>query len=163
MNYYNEIASGYDELHKEEQLQKLAVIKDSGIVREDDVLLDVGCGTGFSLDYFMVKEAHGIDPAAKLAAQYAGSHDIQVAAAESIPYEDDAFDVVISVTAMQNFSDLKKGLEEICRVGKDRFALTILKRSTKVDLARQLMSQIFADLRIRELEEERDSIFLISP
>ncbi|MFW5866062.1 MAG: class I SAM-dependent methyltransferase [Nanoarchaeota archaeon] len=161
MDYYDSIASGYDELHKVEQFQKLAIIDKTGIVRDSDRLLDVGCGTGFSLDYFSVKEAIGIDPSQGLISQYKGKQTIMQGYAESLPFDDHSFDVVISLTAIQNFDDIEKGLLEMKRVGKDRFALTILKRSPSTNLMRDFVKEIFENHAIEEIEEEKDIIFLI--
>lgn len=161
MRYYDTIASGYDELHKDEQLAKLAVIEKEGFVKESDRLLDVGCGTGFSLNHFSVKEVVGIDPSQGLIDQYQGKQKLIQGQAENLPFEDSSFDIVISITALQNFSNLEKGLKEIKRVGKDRFALSILKRSPSTKLAREHLSAIFKDFTIKELEEEKDYIFLM--
>ena len=48
MNYYDKIAKGYEELHKEEQLKKIKLIKTILKVNPTDKLLDVGCGTGLT-------------------------------------------------------------------------------------------------------------------
>ncbi|MFP4118565.1 MAG: class I SAM-dependent methyltransferase [Candidatus Woesearchaeota archaeon] len=161
MDYYDSIASGYDELHKEEQLKKIALIDKAEIVTESDRLLDVGCGTGFSLDHFPVKEAVGIDPSQGLISQYEGEQKIMQGYAENLPFDDHSFDVVISLTAIQNFDDIEKGLLEMKRVGKDRFALTILKRSPSTNLTRAFVKEIFEDYTVEELDEEKDIIFLI--
>ena len=127
-NYYNGIAAGYDELYKEEQLKKFAIVlEDKDLFEGTKTMLDVGCGTGFSLDYFPVEKITGVDPAEKLVEQYKGKQTIMVGSAEELPFEDNSFDLVTSFTAIQNFSDIKKGLEEIKRVGHHKFALTFLK------------------------------------
>ena len=48
MDYYNQISKGYDELHGLEQLNKLNVIKNNLNIKNNDLLLDAGCGTGRS-------------------------------------------------------------------------------------------------------------------
>jgi ubiquinone/menaquinone biosynthesis C-methylase UbiE len=162
MNYYDEISQSYDELHKEEQLNKLQIIFELDIIKPKDKLLDVGCGTGFSLDYFECKEAIGIDPSEKLIQQYKGSHKIICASAENLPFKNKEFDVVISITAIQNFDDIQKGLNEIKRVGKNKFALTFLKRSFKAQLIEDLIKKIFSEFKIERIEEEKDIIFIIT-
>lgn len=166
MNYYDEIAKGYDSLHKEEQLKKLSIIKSRNIVKKSDSLLDVGCGTGFSLDYFDIKEAVGIDPSQKLISQYkyydGANKKILKGIAEELPFKNNSFDIVISVTAIQNFDDITKALNEIKRVGKERFVLTVLKKSSKLIKFRELISVLFCDSLIEEIEEEKDIIFFIS-
>ena len=49
---YNKIAKSYNELHKEEQIKKLEIIKKN--IKIIPPLLDVGCGTGISTNYFNV-------------------------------------------------------------------------------------------------------------
>ena len=73
--------------------------------------------------------------------------------------EDNEFDIVISVTAIQNFNDYKKGLDEIKRVGKDRFALTILKKAQKIDEIKSYIESIFKVKKI--IIEEKDFIFIV--
>ena len=126
MNYYDETAEGYNELHGEEQLNKLKIIANEIKTGKDTKLLDVGCGTGLSAKIFNCNIT-GIDPAEKLL-QQAPFKKIK-AKAESLPFKDNEFDVVIAVTSIHNFDDIEKGLKEIKRVGKDKFALTILKKS----------------------------------
>ncbi len=162
MTYYDDIADGYDQLHKEEQLAKLAVIKELDIITAEDTLLDVGCGTAFSLDYFDVAGAVGIDPAEKLVAQYKGKQKVVVGDAEHLPFDDGFFDVVISITAIQNFDNLRKGLEEILRVGKEKFILTVLKSTPKIVQIEKLIDEIFANFNIEEIVEEKDLIFAIT-
>jgi demethylmenaquinone methyltransferase / 2-methoxy-6-polyprenyl-1,4-benzoquinol methylase len=162
MTYYDEISKTYDELHKEEQLAKIQIIFDEDLVKPQDKLLDVGCGTGFSLDCFECKEAIGIDPSEKLIQQYKGKHQVQVAQAEKIPFKDSQFDVVLSFTAIQNFDDIQKGLQEIKRVGKTKFGLTFLKRSMKAQLIEDLIKKVFSQFNIKKIDQEKDFIFIIT-
>ena len=161
MTYYDDIALGYNSLHGEEQKKKLSVVNDTGIVMHGDKLLDVGCGTGFSLDYFGLGDATGIDPSAKLIEQYDGIHKVQVGFAESLPFADNEFDVIISMTAMQNFTDLNKGLNEIKRVGKKRFALTTLKKIPRAGVIEKEVREVFSKFLIERIEEEKDYVFII--
>ncbi len=161
MNYYDSISRGYEELHKEEQLKKLELIKKYLNVKRDEKLLDVGCGTGLTTSPWKCKR-YGIDPSKKLlekAKKKYPSIKFRLASAENIPFKDNVFDVVISITAIQNFSDIKKGLEEIKRVGKNRFVLTFLKKSKKKKKIEGLIKNHF---KIKEvIEEEKDLIYII--
>ena len=161
--YYNALAEGYDNLYKEEQLKKINIIKSNNFVHKNDYLLDVGCGTGFSLDLFEVKKAIGIDPSKELIKQYSGEQKIILGSAENLPFDNNSFDVVISITAIQNFTDIKKGLEEILRVGKNRFVITTLKKSTKHDLIIRNINSVFnkKEFEIVEIDEGKDTIFFI--
>ncbi|MFH2028073.1 MAG: class I SAM-dependent methyltransferase [Nanoarchaeota archaeon] len=160
MTYYDEISEGYEELHKEEQEKKIALIKKYFKPKKEDKLLDVGCGTGLTTEPWNCKR-YGIDPAPKLLARARDKEHIgyKLAPAEAIPYEDNFFDVVISITAIQNFHDIEKGLKEIKRVGKERFILSFLKRSPKKDLIENLIRKIFDAEEF--VEEEKDIIYFI--
>jgi len=162
VTYYNLIADSYDELHKEEQLKKLSLVREKGIIHNDDVLLDVGCGTGFSLDFFDVSSAIGVDPADILLSKYSGSAKTVCASAENLPFEDSSFDVVISLTAIQNFDDVKLGLEEIRRVGTSRFVLSFLKSLEKSSYLESVLRLVFKDFSIERVEEDKDFIFFIT-
>jgi ubiquinone/menaquinone biosynthesis C-methylase UbiE len=159
MTYYDEISEGYEELHKEEQLKKVKLIKKYLKPNPEDKLLDVGCGTGLTTEPWKCKR-YGIDPAKKLLARAKQRDRIEykLAPAENIPYPDNFFDIVISITAIQNFQDIEKGLKEIKRVGKDKFILSFLKKSNKADMIRKMIENMFDVKEI--IEEEKDLIFL---
>ena len=158
MNYYGEISSGYEELHKEEQLKKVNLIKEHLKVDSSDKLLDVGCGTGVTTEPWECKR-YGVDPAPKLLAKARKKDEIEykLGPAEKIPYPDGYFDVVISITAIQNFSDIEKGLLEIKRVGEDRFVLSFLKRSEKRENIINLIKKHFTIEKV--IEEDKDLIY----
>ncbi len=162
MTYYDEISQGYEELHKEEQLKKIRLIKKYFSPGKEEKLLDVGCGTGLTTEPWDCKR-YGIDPAKKLLARARkkGIIKYKLARAENIPYPDNYFDHVISITAIQNFEDIKKGLEEIKRVGKSSFVLSALKKSKKINYIRKMVFEIFKNKKIKEIEEEKDLIWII--
>jgi len=156
MNYYNQIAQGYEELHKEEQLKKINLIKNNIKTNKNDLLLDVGCGTGITTKFWNCEKI-GIDPAIKLLKRDSGAVFIN-GEAESLPFKDKSFDIVISITAIQNFNDIEKGLREIKRVGKDKFILSALKKSPKIKKISLLINKIFKPKEI--IEEDKDLIFI---
>ncbi len=160
MTYYDDISEGYEELHKEEQQKKINLIKKYLMPKPEDKLLDVGCGTGLTTEPWPCTR-YGIDPAKKLIARAKQSDKIQykIAPAENIPYNDNEFDYVISITAIQNFEDIEKGLTEIKRVGKDKFILTFLKRSQKTEKITKLINKHFKVKGV--VEEEKDLVFII--
>ncbi|MBC8495110.1 methyltransferase domain-containing protein [archaeon] len=126
--YYDDIADGYEELHREEQLKKLNIIKENLRFDRSDLMLDVGCGPGFAAEVFDSRII-GLDPSEKLLEKC--SFKTVRCEAEDIPFPDKHFDVVISVTSIHNFNDFKKGLREIKRIGKERFAFSILRQTKK--------------------------------
>jgi protein-L-isoaspartate(D-aspartate) O-methyltransferase len=95
-------------------------------IKTSDKILDVGCGKGFLLyDFTKVVpdlELHGID-----VSEYAIANAkdeikgrLQVGNATSLPYPDNYFDFVFSITTLHNLHcyDLDKALREIERVSK---------------------------------------------
>jgi len=157
MNYYDGIAEGYNELHGEEQLKKLNIIAGEIKVNKDTKLLDVGCGTGLSAKVFDC-DITGIDPAEKLLEQ-APFKKIK-AKAESLPFKDNEFDVVIAITSIHNFDNIEKGLKEIKRVGKDQFALTVLKKAKNKQEILKKIENIFKIKK--QIEEDKDIIVFVN-
>jgi arsenite methyltransferase len=116
-----------------------------GTIKSGETVLDVGCGAGFDLIVAsrMVGQRGkicGIDLTPEMAEkakrnlnQYGiQNYDIQVAGAESIPYPDNTFTVIIS-NGVLNLSPLKeKCFREIYRVlspnGRLQFADIVLKQ-----------------------------------
>ncbi len=160
--YYDETAKGYDELHGGEQEHKLAIIKKKLKITKKTKLLDVGCGTGISSQFNC--DVTGIDPSKALieiAKKKFSDKKFIVASSENIPFEDNSFDVVVSLTAIQNFGDIGKGLEEIKRVGR-KFALSFLKKSSKANDIDEKIRRIFRDYSIRSIGEDKDIIYIIT-
>lgn len=167
-NYYNSIAKGYNELHGEEQLEKLELIgkeinTDSKLhefIKPNYTLLDVGCGTGISTGFFKVKKRIGIDPSSeliKIAIKNNPLIQFKIFGAEKLEFKNNQFDIIISLTAIQNFIDIEQGLDEINRVGKKYFILTFLKKSSKHNLIKELIHKKFNV--IKQIEQDKDIIY----
>ncbi|MBI2657527.1 methyltransferase domain-containing protein [Candidatus Woesearchaeota archaeon] len=152
MDYYNKISRGYNELHGEEQLKKLSIIKRDIKISNGMSILDVGCGTGISSGFDC--NVIGIDPSIGLLRQNKGTKLLGLA--EYLPFRDNSFDFVISVTAVHNFKDIAKSIGEMKRVGKKGFVFSILKRSKKSGMIMELILKNFKVLKITE--EENDTI-----
>ena len=149
MKYYDKIADGYDELYKEEQLEKVKILIEN--LQPRGLLLDVGAGSGICTKAFeKYCDCVALDPSEELLKKYDGNKI--VGKAEKIPFPDNYFDVVVSVTALHH-ANLKKALKEIFRVAKKdaKIGITILKKS-KVDLG------LFKDFKM--IESEKDWIFI---
>ena len=99
----------------------------------DARILDVGCGKGFMLhdfkEYMPDCEVAGVD-----VSQYAIHHAMESVqpfllntSAESLPYADNSFDLVISINTIHNLpvERLKVALKEIQRVSKGHSFVTL--------------------------------------
>jgi ubiquinone/menaquinone biosynthesis C-methylase UbiE len=126
---FSERASGYESgwrgrLHHE-IADKAIDLALAGSARPHRVL-DVGCGTGYLLRGLAARipearELAGIDAAPAMietARTMAGDRRIRfaTATAEHLPYPDETFDLVISTTSFDHWSDQRAGLAECFRV-----------------------------------------------
>jgi bis(5'-nucleosidyl)-tetraphosphatase len=158
-NYYDEIADGYDELHGAEQLRKANIIISKLSLKKTDKLLDVGCGNGSYLELFDCKVT-GIDPSEELIKQYKGKHKLTVGVAEELPFPDNSFGIVMSITAMHNFRNIETGIKEMRRVGKKKFVFSVLKKTKKMAIIEKLIYDFFTIDEI--IDEDKDIIFFCS-
>jgi len=86
---YNKIAKSYNELHKEEQIKKLEIIKKN--IKIIPPLLDVGCGTGISTNYFNCVSI-GIDNSEEMIKQSKEGNLIH-GEAEKSPFPDNSLSI----------------------------------------------------------------------
>ena len=103
--------------------------------RPGETLLDVGCGTGYFTRRFAADGDHrvtGLDIDLSWI-EYATSHTAGIAAyvcgtAIEMPFRSSAFDLAVSVAALCFVADERRGIREILRVTKRRFAIGLLHR-----------------------------------
>jgi len=167
MDFYKLISKGYDELYGEEQKVKHDIIQANLSIKNEDLLLDVGCGTGSGFNCRVI----GIDPSIDLLQQKNTNktsiiinnkkaiNKIQ-ATAENIPFKSNIFDKVISVTSIHNFNNIKQGIKEIKRVGKKDFAFSILKKTKHFEFIEKEIKNSFSVKKI--IDTRQDSIFICS-
>lgn len=160
---YDATARGYLELHGEEQARKAEIILDY-LKKHHSIdaytrVLDVGCGACASTALFPGDKT-GIDPSKELLKQ-CKSTDIKLVhgKAEDLPFPDEWFDVVISLTAVHNFDDVEKGLKEMKRVGHKLWIITVLKKSPKFSAIETLLRKLFKVETV--LDDATDSIFVL--
>jgi ubiquinone/menaquinone biosynthesis C-methylase UbiE len=161
--YYNGIASGYDELYGEEQLKKWEIARKIISFDKDDAVLDIGCGTGIITKEIakLVKKVVAIDISKEMIKNAPKVKNIEyfVADATKLHFADKSFDKIISFTVLQDIKDKDSALIEMKRVCKGEILLTVQKRNKKIDEIKKLVSKYS---RINELiEEEKDFVFLL--
>ena len=158
---YNSIASSYNELHSEEQLKKLHLIKDylkeHNIDLKNKKILDLGSGTGISTKFFN-ETTIGLEPSSEMISQ--GNYLALQGNAESIPLKDKSFDVITCLTAIHNFKNPEKSIKEMHRVLKEKnlVIITILKRSANLE---KILALVKSHFKITdEIDEDKDIILI---
>lgn len=120
-------STGYGGYYYDGRWQKVAkaMVEYYGI-KQGDKILDVGCGKGFLL-YDFTQVVQGVEVVGIDISKYAIEHakeeikdKVQVANATDLPFEDNSFDLVISLNTIHNLYcyDAFKALKEIERVGR---------------------------------------------
>ena len=142
INEKKRIKNGYDSLggegynlrYSEEQDIKYDMIFSTLPLRFDDLIFDIGCGTGLLLERLNIP-AVGLDLSPRLLEtakiKLKSYHFIVNSDAEYLPFRDNVFDTTISVTMIQNIPYPELVLEEIKRVSKfnGKIVITALKKA----------------------------------
>jgi SAM-dependent methyltransferase len=95
-------------------------------LKSGDKVLDIGCGKGYLL-YDLTQAVPGIEVCGLDISEYAINHAkeevksyLRVGSAQSLPFEDGSFDLVISINTLHNLYcyELENALREMQRVGR---------------------------------------------
>jgi ubiquinone/menaquinone biosynthesis C-methylase UbiE len=113
----------YDRFMGIHSAQLSAQLADLAGVRAGQRVLDVGCGPG-ALTAELVERlgadaVAAIDPSEPFVAAARERHpgvDVRLAAADAIPFEDDAFDAALAQLVVQFMADANAGVREMARV-----------------------------------------------
>lgn len=171
--------------------ERIKNLKNEGTINiiTNPSLLDIGCGTGLSTigmkSIFNSLITIGIDPSDGLLekAKNINIKEIQELGkayyleiqdnvleniefiemqAEKLTLETKKFNIITSLTAIQNFADYKIAVNEMIKVAKDSntiFVISILKKSVYAD---QIANFLIDSFRvIEELDESKDRIFIL--
>jgi ubiquinone/menaquinone biosynthesis C-methylase UbiE len=119
---YDSTADIYDERYTRIQQEKYEVVK-KYLPKRAMCILDLGCGTGMFFEELTKrgKLVVGIDSSAKMlgiAQKRASGVSLVCADADRLPFKDRSFDVVVSVTLLQNVPKPDETMKEIARVLK---------------------------------------------
>ena len=150
--YYAKIAKSYNALHKQEQTNKLYMIKKQGPY--NGLILDLGSGTCISNKFF--KDIICLDTSLEMLKQGKGLR--VCGSAEHIPFKDKIFDSILSVTVLHHV-DMDICIKEIKRVSKNtsKYSFSILKKSKEINMLREILHNNF---KLKEINERKDLILV---
>jgi len=172
---YNSTSSFYDDRYRKIQNEKFELhFKKTDI--NCKTLLDAGCGTGLLFEYISSLKFNnlgrtlryiGIDISGKMLKIFYNktkriknkvNTNLILGDIEDLPFRKDKFNLILSITSLQNLHDLKKGLKEIIRVGKENTALklSILRKQLKSEEVITYLNSHTINLRTENLEEVED-------
>jgi len=115
-------------------------------------LLDIGCGTGLSLEPFLDlgMSLTGIDPSAYMldkAAERLGYRvDLHRGTAEDLPFDDNSFDTALLFFSLEFSNRPAKAIEEACRVAREQVVIGVHNRCAPNNLARRVKGLFFQDM-----------------
>lgn len=111
---------------------------------ENKLLLEVGCGTGHFTRWFhfLGIETVGVDISREMLsaakAFSSGSFSLCQSQAESLPFKDEAFNLVVMITALEFIAKPHEALAEALRVGRDKVVLGMLNSWSPLILMRKI-------------------------
>ena len=172
--YYDEIAKGYNELHEDEQKSKHSKILKELLtlgLKNKSQLLDIGCGTGKSFDYYPCK-IFGIEPSKKMVKQHPKHEELiksgrlLLCEAQKIGscFKDKKFDFIISVTAAHHYKEAEKTFIDIIRkLAKNGFAVFSLLKGTEKETEQIIKNKFVIYKKILPDNYQKDTILICTP
>ncbi|MEN8210847.1 MAG: class I SAM-dependent methyltransferase [Thermodesulfobacteriota bacterium] len=109
-------------------------------------ILDIGCGTGISLEPLLKKGLNltGIDPSLYMldiaSKKFGDKVALHRGTAEDLPFDDNEFDSAFFFTSLEFTERPGKAIEEACRVAKDTLVICVLNRYAPLNLFRRIKS-----------------------
>ena len=156
MRHYDQIAKGYNKQYYVEQETKIKVALMELTRKKEEIILDVGCGTGLLFPHLAtkIKLVIGVDVSssiihqAKKRAKEFENTALVIGDGDHLPFPNETFDAVLAITLLQNMSKPNQTLNEIKRVNKQtsRIVISGLKKTFSQKKFKQLLKK--ADLKI---------------
>lgn len=174
---YNSSSYFYDKRYRAIQEKKYEIVLNKYILNGNSIL-DVGCGTGLLFEYIINLRSEqkvtrykyvAVDISwnmlsefkSKLASPMDNINVVLILAdIENLPFRDNSFCSLFSITAFQNLSHIYEGIEESLRVCKKNadFKCSILKKKKKLKVLLSFLKQKMKDLEVMSKEDMEDII-----
>lgn len=149
MEHYDNIATVYDTQYDEEQETKIKAVLDEIGLQRNNIILDIGCGTGLLFKHIKnsTKLLIGLDTSfgllkrAKTQTKQYRNTTIIRADADHTPFKNKTFHTIFAITLLQNMPNPTATLREIKRISKDNatIAVTVLKKGLTKKAFTQLL------------------------
>lgn len=167
---YNEIGGRlYDLRYKEEQERKFTAVLNHVSLSQDDLILDLGCGTGLLLKKISkcVGFVLGLDLSQGLlswaCSKLKGGQNtaLLLSDAEHLPFKEASFDKLFAITILQNIPNPRETLSEVVRVTKPEAVIVLsgLKKSYRRWAFKALINSV--GLRTKKFVEEDLKDFVV--
>lgn len=161
--YYNSISKSYKELHWMEQEKKINEIIDY-LNFEDKRILDLGSGDGVLNGYIFGNEIFSCDISKNLLFLNSNRKENKFCIdidRKELPFKNNFFDVIISISVFQNLKNFDFVISEIKRVCKkdNLIIISFIKQTNKKEEIEKALIDNFDVKKI--IEEEIDLIFIL--
>ncbi len=175
---YNETATFYDKRYKELQGEKYELLL-KNFRANGKTILDLGCGTGLYFEYMMnsildnqkIKTNYiAVDFSRNMLLEFKAKliiskslkkiPNLLLSDIEYLPFRDNTFNSIFSITSFQNLPKLEKGINESFRVSKNNadFGFSILKKKLNLHKLLKILKSKITDLKPIENENVEDFV-----
>jgi ubiquinone/menaquinone biosynthesis C-methylase UbiE len=159
---YTETVDVYDRRYREIQLEKYRFARHYLVPCKR--MLEVGCGMGFYLGELekLAEMVVGVDLSEGMLRRAKGI--LVLADAEFLPFKDEVFDQVLSITALQNFPNPLAALREMWRVmcKGGRMVLSSLRKKHPLPVLLELVRGAGFSV-VEGIDEERyEDVFVVA-
>ena len=174
---YNSTSTFYDDRYRNIQNSKFKLLL-KNFKFDNKIILDAGCGTGLLFEFFIRYDQQiykrklryiGLDISWKMLKQFLYKINkvtsikrvnLILGDIENLPFREEKIHQIFAVTSLQNLHDIKKGLRELFRVGRQGTSLnlSILKKNLNLDNIDLYLKSEIVDLNLIRLEKVEDVI-----
>ncbi len=162
MNRYDSTADFYDNRYQEIQKRKFQEVSED--LRDAEKILDVGCGTGLFLNEIsdwgeLVVGVDFSEYMVKNARERVKDAFLVLSDADNLPFKDESFDAVVSLTLLQNMPNPDLTIQELTRVTEQdgKIIMTVLEKKHSVEEVKNWMfSANLKPLRVGRISDSED-------
>ncbi|MFX1371226.1 MAG: class I SAM-dependent methyltransferase [Promethearchaeota archaeon] len=175
---YNSTSYFYDKRYKSIQTEKFEIIF-SNFKINSKLILDMGCGTGLIFEHLLklildkrvIRYNYvALDISRNMLLEFKSkvikrdikkiSLNLVLSDIEFLPFRENIFNSIFSLTAFQNLPNIKNGIEELYMVGKNNadFKFSILKKNIQEENLINILKSKIEDLRLTKRDNLEDLV-----